>query len=185
MLGIKLDNILDLSGLNIPGVKIVTAGPVFSLLKIAGLDLGWTPGTENAVANAINNTQYLDVGAMGLLNTVLSRAGQLPVLGPLVTALQVAIDTVGGAIGLDKLDLIDVRVPLSVGFGLGAFSMGQAYSKVLADLSNQPGGATHTGVSPVLGSLTVLPMILLNNLGRANAACWRASTRSVTCWAST
>lgn len=168
VLGIKLDNILDLSGLNIPGVKIVTAGPVFGLLKIAGLDLGWTPGTENAVANAINNTQYLDVGAMGLLNTVLSRASQLPALGPLVTVLQGAIDTVGGILGLDKLDLIDVRVPLSVGFGLGAFSMGQAYSKVLADLSNQPGGATHTGVSPVLGSLTVLPMILLNNLGRAN-----------------
>lgn len=166
VLGINLSNILDLSHLNIPGVKIVTAGPVFSLLKIAGLDLGWTPGTANAVANAINGTQYLDVGAMGLLNTVLSRAGQLPVLGPLVTALQVAIDTVGGVLGLDKLDLIDVRVPLSVGFGLGAFSMGQAYSKVLADLANQPGGANHAG--PVLGSLTVLPMILLNNLGRAN-----------------
>ncbi len=168
VLGINLSNILDLSNLNIPGVKIVTAGPVFSLLKIAGLDLGWTPGTANAIANAINNTQYLDVGAMGLLNTVLSRASQLPALGPLVTVLQGAIDTVGGILGLDKLDLIDVRVPISVGFGLGAFSMGQAYSKVLADLSNQPGGTTHTGASPVLGSLTVLPMILLNNLGRAN-----------------
>ncbi|OBJ46039.1 hypothetical protein A5630_12555 [Mycolicibacterium mucogenicum] len=166
ILGIHLDNILDLSDLNVPGVNIVTAGPVFTLLKIAGLDLGWTPGTANAIANAINNTEYLDVGAMGLLDTVLSRAGQLPVLGPLVTALQLAIDTVGGAIGLDKLDLIDVRVPISVGFGLGAFSMGQAYSKVLADLANQPGGANHAG--PVLGSLTVLPMILLNNLGRAN-----------------
>ncbi|MBN9634881.1 MAG: hypothetical protein J0H22_06580, partial [Actinobacteria bacterium] len=80
VLGINLSNILDLSNLNIPGVKIVTAGPVFSLLKIAGLDLGWTPGTANAIANAINNTQYLDVGAMGLLNTVLSRASQLPAL---------------------------------------------------------------------------------------------------------
>ncbi|MCT7368327.1 hypothetical protein [Mycolicibacterium llatzerense] len=168
VLGIHLDNILDLSDLKIPGVNIVTAGPVFTLLKIAGLDLGWTPGTANAIANEINNTEYLDVGAMGLLDTVLGRAGQLPVLGPLVTALKLAIDTVGGAIGLDKLDLIDVRVPLSVGFGLGAFSMGQAYSKVLADLSNQPGGTTHAGASPVLGSLTVLPMILLNNLGRAN-----------------
>lgn len=166
ILGIHLDNILDLSDLNVPGVNIVTAGPVFTLLKIAGLDLGWTPGTANAIANEINNTEYLDVGAMGLLDTVLGRAGQLPVLGPLVTALKLAIDTVGGAIGLDKLDLIDVRVPLSVGFGLGAFSMGQAYSKVLADLANQPGGANHAG--PVLGSLTVLPMILLNNLGRAN-----------------
>lgn len=168
VLGIHLDNILDLSGLDIPGVNIVTAGPVFSLLKIAGLDLGWTPGTANAIANAINTTDYLDVGAMGLINEVLDRASNLGGLGPLISALQVVINTVGGAIGLDKLDLIDVRVPLSVGFGLGAFSMGQAYSKVLADLSNQPGGTTHAGASPVLGSLTVLPMILLNNLGRAN-----------------
>ncbi|MFC6125260.1 hypothetical protein ACFP2H_02515 [Mycolicibacterium llatzerense] len=166
VLGISLDNILDLSGLDIPGVNIVTAGPVFTLLKIAGLDLGWTPGTANAIANAINNTDYLDVGAMGLINEVLDRASNLGGLGPLISALQVVINTVGDAIGLDKLDLIDVRVPLSVGFGLGAFSMGQAYSKVLADLANQPGGANHSG--PVLGSLTVLPMILLNNLGRAN-----------------
>lgn len=166
ILGIHLDNILDLSDLNIPGVNIVTAGPVFTLLKIAGLDLGWTPGTANAIANAINNTDYLDVGAMGLINEVLDRASNLGGLGPLISALQVVINTVGDAIGLDKLDLIDVRVPLSVGFGLGAFSMGQAYSKVLADLANQPGGANHSG--PVLGSLTVLPMILLNNLGRAN-----------------
>jgi len=166
VLGISLDNILDLSGLDIPGVNIVTAGPVFTLLKIAGLDLGWTPGTANGIANAINNTDYLDVGAMGLINEVLDRASNLGGLGPLISALQVVINTVGDAIGLDKLDLIDVRVPLSVGFGLGAFSMGQAYSKVLADLANQPGGANHSG--PVLGSLTVLPMILLNNLGRAN-----------------
>ncbi|WP_212807903.1 MULTISPECIES: hypothetical protein [unclassified Mycolicibacterium] len=166
VLGIRLDNILDLSNLDIPGVNIVTAGPVFTLLKIAGLDLGWTPGTANAIANAINNTDYLDVGAMGLINEVLDRATKLGGLGPLIGALQVVINTVGDAIGLDKLDLIDVRVPLSVGFGLGAFSMGQAYSKVVADLANQPGGANHAG--PVLGSLTVLPMILLNNLGRAN-----------------
>lgn len=168
VLGIHLDNILDLSDLNVPGINIVTAGPVFTLLKIAGLDLGWTPGTANAIANAINNTEYLDVGAMGLIDTVLSRAGQLGGLGPLITALQVVIDTIGDGIGLDNLDLIKVRVPISVGFGLGAFSMGQAYSKVLANLSNQPGGTTDGGANPVLGSLTVLPMILLNNLGRAN-----------------
>ncbi|MUL47471.1 hypothetical protein FZI85_13020 [Mycobacterium sp. CBMA293] len=167
LLGINPDNLLDLGGLSIPGVKIVTAGPVFSLLKIAGLDLGWTPGTANAITNAINSTQYLDVGAMGLIDTVLGKAAGLPALGPLVSALQLVIDTVGNGIGLNKLDLIDVRVPLTVGFGLGAFSLGQAYSNVLADLQNQPGGAAnHNG--PVLGSLTVLPLILLNNLGRAN-----------------
>lgn len=168
VLGISLDNILDLSGLDVPGVNIVTAGPVFTLLKIAGLDLGWTPGTANAVANAINNTDYLEVGALGLINEVLDRAGNLGGLGPLITAVQGAINLVGDYIGLDNLDLIDVRVPITIGFGLGAFSAGQAYSKVLADLSNQPGGTTDGGANPILGSLTVLPLILLNNLGRAN-----------------
>ncbi|MDR3662858.1 MAG: hypothetical protein P4L86_21155 [Mycobacterium sp.] len=167
LLGINPDNLLDLGGLSIPGVKIVTAGPAFTLLKMLGVDLGWTPGTENAVANAINNTQYLDVGAAGLLNTVLDKAAGLPLLAPLVTTVQLAINTIAGPI-LNALDVIDVRVPISIGFGLGAFSTGQAYSKVLADLSNQPGGLTHTGASPILGSLTILPEVLLNNLGRAN-----------------
>ncbi|OKH85523.1 hypothetical protein EB75_19310 [Mycobacterium sp. ST-F2] len=158
ILGIHLDNILDLSDLNVPGVNIVTAGPVFTLLKIAGLDLGWTPGTANAVANAINNTAYLDVNAYTLLHNVVTLAGPLGVaLGLLVEPLKPL---------LTSADVIDVRVPITIGFGLGAFSAGQAYSKVLADLANQPGGVNNAG--PILGSLTVLPLVLLNNLGRAN-----------------
>lgn len=48
ILGIHLDNILDLSDLNVPGVNIVTAGPVFTLLKIAGLAPGTGPGLDRA-----------------------------------------------------------------------------------------------------------------------------------------
>ena len=168
ILGINPDNLLDLSGLANPlGVNIITAGPVFSLLKIAGVDLGWTPGTANAVANEIINTPYLPVNALKLLNNVLGAAG------PAGDALRLVINSVNAVLtplglSLDKFDVIDVRVPITVGFGLGAFSAGQAYSKVLADLRNQPGGTAYAGPNPLLGSLTVLPLILLNNLGRAN-----------------
>lgn len=169
ILGINLDNILDLGGLNVPGVNIITAGPVFTLLKIAGIDLGWTPGTANAVANAINSTPYLPVKAFGegsLIDGVLYQASQLGGLGALIGAVNTAVNAIIAVVPGLNLDLIDVRVPITVGLGLGAFSAGQAYSKVLADLANQPGGLNKPG--PILGSLTVLPLILLNNLGRAN-----------------
>lgn len=164
LLGIDIADLTDLSDVTVPGVKVITAGPVFSLLKMLGVDLGWTPGTEIAVANAINNTLYLAVDASTLINIVLDQAAGVPALDPLVTALKLAI----AAVGLPAESMIDVRVPLSIAWGLGAFSAGQAYSKVLADLPNQPGGTAYTGTSPLLGSMTILPEVLLNNLGRAN-----------------
>jgi hypothetical protein len=59
-------------------------------------------------------------------------------------------------------------VPIVLGFGLGAFAAGMAYPQVVADLPNQPGGKDYTGTSPLAGSITILPMILLRNPGRAN-----------------
>ncbi|MGB8406687.1 MAG: hypothetical protein WCE30_21760, partial [Mycobacterium sp.] len=59
LVGIDVNNLLNLGGLAIPGVKIVTAGPLFTLAKMIGIDLGWTPGTATAVAKAIDGTQYL------------------------------------------------------------------------------------------------------------------------------
>ena len=41
-----------------------------------------------------------------------------------------------------------------------------AYDQVIADLKNQPGGAAYTGTNPLLGSLTLLPMVLVNNPAR-------------------
>jgi len=163
LVGIDLDNLFNLGGLAVPGVKIVTAGPVFTLLKMIGIDLGWTPGTANAVAKAVDDTQYLDLGVAGLVNTVLDKAKVIPLLDPLVDALQTVIN----GIGLPKLDLLDVRVPVTVGWGFGAFSLGQAYNKIVQDLANQPDGAANGGAN-LLGSLTIMPEILLNNLGRAN-----------------
>jgi hypothetical protein len=143
-------NLLSLTNLNTPVLNVITTGPPFTLLKLLGVDLGWVPALPNSVSDAINHTQYLQVGT-----------GSLPLLNDLLTGLT------GGATGLN-LNVLDVRVPIVVGFGLGAFAAGAAYSQVVADLPNQPGGTAYTGTDPLLGSVTILPMILLRNPGRAN-----------------
>ena len=164
LLGLDLSDPLNLANLDLPGVKIITAGPPFTLLKMLGLDLGWVPGLPNSVASAINNTTYLDVGLKGLLNTVIGKLEpNVPVLDPVLTGLKLLVNT----LPVD-LDVAQIRVPVVVGFGLGAFAAGAAYDKVVADLPNQPGGVNYTGTDPLLGSFTVLPMVLLRNPGRAN-----------------
>jgi hypothetical protein len=163
LVGLDLSDPLNLAHLDLPGVKLVTAGPAFTLLKLLGLDLGWTPGLTNSVASAISSTPYLDIGLKGLLNTVLDRLtkaddtlGLEKLLKPIIDGLPIDIDG------------IQVRVPIVAGFGVGAFAASAAYDKVLADLDKQPGGLHYTGVQPILGSFTVMPMVLLRNPGRAN-----------------
>lgn len=163
LVGIDIDNLFNLGGLAVPGVKIVTAGPVFTLAKMIGIDLGWTPGTANAIAKAVDSTQYLDVSVGSLINTVLDKAKVIPLLAPLIDVLETAVTT----IGLPKLDIVGIRVPVTIGLGLGAFSLGQAYNQIVADLANQPNGA-HSNGGSLLGGLTIMPEVLLNNLGRAN-----------------
>ena len=165
LLGLDLSDPLNLANLDVPGVNIITAGPPFTLLKLLGLDLGWVPGLPNSVANEINNTSYLDVGLKGLLNTVIDKlddgggaAGEV-----LVGLLKPIVDT----LPID-VDVAQIRIPIVAGFGLGAFAAGAAYDKVLADLPNQPGGVDYTGTDPLLGSFTVMPMLLLRNPGRAD-----------------
>lgn len=165
LVGLNLSDPLNLSGLNIPGVNIITPGEPFTLLKmLSGLDLGWTPGTANAVTDAINQTPYLKVGVGGLLRNVLSLASRLPVAGEVLLILKPILDPLLG--GLDGLNLIDVRIPIVIGSGFGAMAAGSAYQQVLDDLKNQPRLGANGG-GP-LGSLTLLPMILANNVGRAN-----------------
>ena len=48
LLGLNLSDPLNLSNLNLPGVKLITTGPPFTLLKLLGLDLGWVPGLPNS-----------------------------------------------------------------------------------------------------------------------------------------
>ncbi len=167
LVGLDLSDPLNLAGLNIPGVNIVTPGEPFTLLKmLAGLDLGWTPGTANAVAAEVNQTPYLEVGVEALLDSVLdlagNAAGNIPLLGGLIDAV------LDGIVGIDLPDLnvMDIRIPIVVGYGFGAMAAGSAYQQVLADLANQPRiGANGGGL---LGSLSLMPMILANNVGRAN-----------------
>jgi hypothetical protein len=163
LLGLDLSDPLNLANLDIPGVKLITAGPPFTLLKLLGLDLGWVPGLPNSVADAINSTPYLDIGLKGLLNTVIGKLddagnplGLGGLLGNIVNTLPIDVD------------LAALRVPIVAGFGLGAFAAGAAYQQVVADLPNQPGGTNYTGTAPALGSFTILPMVLLRNPGRAN-----------------
>lgn len=167
LVGLDLSDPLNLAGLNIPGVNIITPGEPFLLLKmLSGLDLGWTPGTANAVADAINQTPYLEVGVENLLDSVLDLAGdavgQIPLLGTLVAAVLEGIED----INLPDLNVIDVRIPIVIGYGFGAMAAGSAYQQVLADLANQPRLGANGG-GP-LGSLSLMPMVLANNVGRAN-----------------
>src|SRR6478752_6237138 len=191
LLGLDLSDPLNLSNLDLPGVKLITTGPPFTLLKLLGLDLGWVPGFPNSVANAINSTTYLDIGLKGLVNTLIDRLEgnvnlplgdflgnplglpiglpvNLPVdlpLGDLLSALKKIVND----LPID-VDAAKIRVPIVVGFGMGAFAAGAAYQQVVDQLPYQPGGAKSPtkATDPLLGSFTVLPMILLRNPGRAN-----------------
>jgi hypothetical protein len=177
LVGLNLSDPLNLSNLDLPGIKLITTGPPLTLLKLLGLDLGWVPGLPNSVANAINSTTYLDIGLKGLLDTVIGRlqpniGSQLPL--PLPVALPLpdllsALQNIVNGLPLD-VDVAKVRVPIVVGFGLGAFAAGSAYHQVVDQLPYQPGGAKSPtkGTDPLLGSFTILPMVLLRNPGRAN-----------------
>lgn len=109
-------------------VRIITTGPPFTLLKLFGVDIGWTPAIPSQIADEINTTPY---------------APSIPLIGQL-------------------------RLPVVIGFGLGAFAAGLAYPAVVADLPNQPGGANVDNPLGSAGSITILPMILLRNPGRPN-----------------
>jgi hypothetical protein len=165
LLGLDLSDPLNLANLDIPGVKLITAGPPFTLLKLLGADLGWVPGLPNSVADAINGTTYLDIGLKGLLNTVIDKL--VDNTGDPLNPIALALGVIVNRLPVD-VDLVKVRVPIVAGFGLGAFAAGAAYDKVLAQLPFQPGGEKSTGSDPLLGSLTILPMVLLRNPGRAN-----------------
>ena len=269
----QLGNLLNLLGVNLGSIEaanaltVTSAGPLFTLARLfGGVDLGWVPGTQTAIANSVNNTGYLDIGTSTLktnlaaalagalsdgslaasltddlnpvLNTVVSQivdnateslesqltdsingalsglnyTVKVPIVGnvsiPVGDALKSAIDplisslasslngnlqgsvsgAIDGAIGsatgsindalgsavdqainaIPDEDIADLRIPIVLGTGLGAFSAGAAYKDVLAKLASQPGGVDYTGAAPLLGSLTILPELLLNNAGRAN-----------------
>ncbi len=168
LLGLKLDDPLNLAGLSVPGLNVVTAGPTFTALKMLGLDLGWLPALPDSVANDINGTPYLRLGVDGVLDVLLDKlkASTLPgaslLIAPLVNLIQEITDPLTSHLP----DVIDVRVVPTVGIGMGAFAAATAYAKVLAQLASQPGGSAFVGTDPLLGSLTILPLVLINNPAR-------------------
>lgn len=168
--GLPVGDLAELLGIDIEdplssaGVNLITSGGLFTLLKLLGVDLGWTPSFPNSVADEINNTPYLDIS----LEAIFDALG-LPTSGAEFKLLEATFKAITG-IDLPPLtaDVVDLRVPVVAGWGFGAFAAGAAYQQVVDDLPNQPGGAAYTGTDPLLGSFTILPMILIDNPGRAN-----------------
>lgn len=119
------------------------------------------------------NLLGVDLGELGdLLGIDLGPVGGL--LGGLLGSVGVDLDELGlGTLDPNEIlnllpDVVALRIPIVVGFQLGAFAAGAAYQQVVDDLPNQPGGANYQGTNPLLGSFTILPMVLIDNPGRAN-----------------
>lgn len=158
---------------DIPGVNIITTGPLFGLLKLFGIDYGQVPALPSSIADEINGTPYLDpsfAGIGSLLKPDQEAAAKLALTGILIAAGMGPIDAdkeVNRILG-PVANIGDVRVVPVLGVGLGAFATGAAYQQVVDDLPNQPGGENSDVPAAGLGSFTVLPMVLLLNPGRAN-----------------
>jgi hypothetical protein len=168
LLGLDLADPLNLSGLAVPGLNVVTSGPTFAVLKMLGLDLGWVPSLPNSVANEINGSDYLKLGVDGVLDVLLTKLQKstLPGAALLIAPLVNLIASITDPLTSQLPDVIDVRVVPTVGIGLGAYAAAMAYEKVLAELASQPGGSAYVGTDPLLGSLTILPLVLINNPAR-------------------
>ena len=169
LLGLNLADPLNLSGLAVPGLNVITTGDVFTGLKLLGLDLGWLPATPNGVASEINNTPYLKLGVDGVLDVVLDKLENsvgIPGVGLLISQLAQLIQDITDPITSHLPDVIDLRVIPTIGTGMGAFAAAMAYQQVLDQLKYQPGGSAYAGLDPLLGSLTILPLVLINNPAR-------------------
>ncbi|MGO4446222.1 hypothetical protein AB4Z42_23005 [Mycobacterium sp. 2YAF39] len=141
---------------NIPGVNVITTGPPFGLLGIAGLNPFWVPALPSRIADEINGTSYLGGSDLDIPVPV-----DNPLYDPNCHRADCPPEKITGSL---DLDLVSLRIPLVVGFGIGALAAGMAYPQVEADLPNQPGG---TGPNAQPGSsVTIVPMLLLRNPGR-------------------
>ncbi|TXI59497.1 AAA family ATPase [Mycolicibacterium mageritense] len=166
LLGVDLSNPLDIT--EKAGIKLITSGGPFTLLRLLGVDLGWTPPFPNSVADEINSTPYLQLGMVGLLNALGVDTTAIDAIDALIKTYNLTHPSNKLPLLTEIPDAIQLRVPIVAGWGFGAFAAGAAYQQVVDDLPNQPGGANYTGTDPLLGSFTILPMILIDNPGRAN-----------------
>jgi hypothetical protein len=158
-----LTNVLDLLGVDGSAHNTLTG-----LLALFGLDVADPFNLSNLLGDRLGVNIVIagpEFAALKILGLDLGRVPSLP--------NSVANDINGTPylkIGLNGvLDVLDVRLIPTVGFGIGAFSVALAYQQVIDQLENQPGGSKYAaqgGVNPLLGSLTILPMILLDNPAR-------------------
>ncbi|ODQ91548.1 hypothetical protein BHQ18_05555 [Mycolicibacterium flavescens] len=187
----------EFGGQEIPlPLKVITTGEPFGALAMLGLNPYWAPAFPGTIAEAINSTPYGNINTE--ISAPVSHTIDNPLYQPAYdlaysmatwptwaggggcassnTACRTAfalnaVRNISPTVTLNAtatvpVDLENLRIPVVVAFGTGALSAGSAYSQLVADLPNQPGG---TGEGAEAGSsLTILPMILLRNPGRAN-----------------
>ena len=153
---------------DVPGLNLITTGPLFGLLSLFGIDYGRVPALPSSIADEIEGTPFATANFPGI-GSYLSATQEALVkaaLTPILIAAGVPLRKVGPDITaiLGPIpNLAAVRVIPVVGVGLGAFAAGQAYQQVADDFDDQPIEA-----GGVLGSYTILPLILVFNPGRAN-----------------
>ncbi|MGE2716366.1 PE-PPE domain-containing protein [Mycolicibacterium litorale] len=191
----SLDQLLPIPT-TIPGtdielpVNVITTGPPFGALALFGLNPFWVPALPSAIADEINGTPYggidTEIG-VPLPESVYQAARAAAFLDALARATRPVAEGGGGcslfnvscqrafanaaanAVPRDvtaPIQIPNLRIPIVLAFGLGSLATGMAYPDVVADLPNQPGG-TGEGAEPGT-SLTILPLILLRNPGRAD-----------------
>ncbi|MCX8564639.1 hypothetical protein OS122_27525 [Mycolicibacterium mucogenicum] len=90
---IGVGTLLNLAGLNLANleashaISLTTAGPAFTLARLMGVDLGWTPGTETAIAKSVNDTAYLTLGTDTLKNVLTTNLTNALGTGALASSL--------------------------------------------------------------------------------------------------
>lgn len=90
---IGVGSLLNLAGLNLGSlvesnaISVTTAGPAFTLARLLGVDLGWTPGTETAIGARVNNTAYFTLGTDTLKNALATNLTNALGTGALATIL--------------------------------------------------------------------------------------------------
>ncbi len=137
-----LSDPLNLSNLDLPGVKLITTGPPLHIVETARLDLGWVPIPEfgcqrdqqhdvprhrrswHLVKTLIDRLQgNVDLPLGNIIANPLGLPINLPVNLPVnipVEDLLSALNKIVDNLPVD-IDVAKVRVPIVVGFGMGAF----------------------------------------------------------------
>jgi hypothetical protein len=151
--------------LDLLGVDGIAHNTLTGLLAVFGLDLADPFSLSNLLGDRLGVNVVIAGPEFAALKVLGLNLGRVPSLPDSVA------NEINGTpylkIGLNGvLDVFDVRLIPTVGFGIGAFSVALAYQQVLEQLKFQPGGSEYDGVNPLLGSLTILPMILLDNPAR-------------------